>query len=289
MKPLYQKLIGCPDEGVVVKEIRGTACNCPWHCHPEIELVWVLRGHGYRIVGDNIRTLRPGDLVLLGPNLPHAYQHDANLPARSRVAHCILLQFEERALSSVLGLPAAASVRRLLHKAQQGLHVVSPAKARAAVLLTTMLKRRGLLRVSLLLELLDLLARSRSCRTISSPGFTMETPSRQQERIGKICRFVDENCHRPLPIGEVARLVHMSPGAFSRFFRSHLGKTFPSFVNDLRIGRACRLLLETDTPMTEIALSCGYPNLSNFNRQFLHRKKVSPRVFRQHMQGSAGA
>ena len=78
----------------------------------------------------------------------------------------------------------------------------------------------------------------------------------------------------------------MSEGAFSRFFRTHIGKTFPAFVNDLRIGRACRLLAETEMNVTEIALLCGYRNLSNFNRQFLQLKKGSPSDFRRQMRHS---
>ena len=95
MKPIYEKLIGYPDEGFIVKEIHGDACNCPWHCHAEVELVLVLQSQGYRIVGDNIRSLQPGDLVLLG-RIPHAYQHTDRLSSRPPAPTGVLLQFEER-------------------------------------------------------------------------------------------------------------------------------------------------------------------------------------------------
>jgi AraC-like DNA-binding protein len=84
-----------------------------------------------------------------------------------------------------------------------------------------------------------------------------------------------------LRLSEAAQLVHLSEGAFSRFFKTHTGKTFPCFVNELRIGRACRLLTETDETITEIAYGCGFANLSNFNRQFLRLRGMSPRSFRQ--------
>ncbi len=77
-------------------------------------------------------------------------------------------------------------------------------------------------------------------------------------------------------MAEVAKLIHMSEGTLSRFFRSHMGKTFPAFLNDLRVGRACRLLGETEMNITEVALSCGYRNISNFNRQFRRLKRVPP-------------
>ena len=148
MKPLYEKLIGCPDEGFIVKEIHGDACNCPWHCHAELEMVLVLQSQGYRIVGDNIRSLQRGDLVLLGPNLPHAYQHTDRISARPRAAHCVLLQFEERLWSGVLELPAMDGVQRLLQRAVRGLHVMDPTRKQVVAMLGEMLKLRGPRRIA---------------------------------------------------------------------------------------------------------------------------------------------
>jgi AraC-like DNA-binding protein len=284
MKPIYQKLIGCPDEGFAVKEIHGDDCNCSWHCHPEAELVLVLQSHGYRIVGDNIQSLQRGDLVLLGPNLPHAYQHKERLSRAQTPAHCVLLQFEEQFWAGMLDLPALTPVRRLLCRASVGLHIKGATRNHAAIMLQDMLKLRGLRRIGAFLSLLDCLSRSRTCLAIASSGFTTSLPVWEQERVDRIYQFIDQNYHRPLRLAEAARLAHMSEGAFSRFFRAHMGKTFPAFVNDLRIGRACRLLAETELPITEIALSCGYRNLSNFNRQFLHCKHLSPSDFRRRMQ-----
>ncbi len=176
-----------------------------------------------------------------------------------------------------------AAVRRLLRRAANGLQVLDPTRKQVVAMLLEMLKLRGPRRMATFLAVLDALAQSRSCRTIVSPGFTTSPTSYEEQRIGRICQFIDENYHRRLRIGEVAKLIHMSEGALSRFFRSHMGKTFPAFLNDLRIGRACRLLAETELNVTEIGLSCGYRNISNFNRQFRRLKRSSPRQFRRQM------
>jgi AraC-like DNA-binding protein len=286
VKPIYERLIGCPDEGFIVKEIHGDACNCPWHCHAEVELILTLQSQGYRIVGDDIRSLAPNDMVLLGPNLPHAYQHTDRFPTRSTPAHCLLLQFEERLWSSLLELPAMAPAARLLRRAANGLQIGEPARKQVAAMLLEMLKLRGPRRIATFLAVLDALAHARNCKTIASPGFTAALSSHEQERISRVCQYIDENYHRAVRIGEVAKIAHMSEGAFSRFFRSHVGKTFPIFLNDLRIGRACRLLTETDMNVTEIALACGYQNISNFNRQFLRLRKTSPSAFRRRIHRS---
>jgi len=283
VKPIYEKLVGCPDDGVVVKEIHGEACNCPWQYPAEVELVVGRQSQGYRIVGDNIRSLQRGDLVLLGANLPHAYQHTDPRRASSQPPHSVLLQFAERDWIGLFELPAMAPIRRLLRRASQGLEIVDPTRKHVSAMLLDMLKLHGAGRIAAFIALLDALAQSRSCHPIASSSFRASPHGREQERVGRVCQFIDQNCHRPLNLGEVAKTVHLSEGAFSRFFRAHVGKTFPAFVNDLRIGRACRLLTETEMGVTEIALICGYQNLSNFNRQFLRLKGIPPGEFRRRM------
>lgn len=283
MKPIFERLVNCPDEGFMLKEIHGEACNCSWHCHAEVELILVLRSQGYRIVGDSTHSLDRGDLVLLGPNLPHAYQHTDRFSASPQPAHCILVQFEEPVFAALFALPAMAPVRRMLARASNGLQFPKATRKQVAALLLEMLQCRGVKRIARFLGVLELLAQSRSAATIASSGFTARPTFHEQERVSRACQFIDENYHRPLRLAEVAKVAHMSEGAFGRFFRCHMGQRFPAFVNELRIGRACRLLAETDRPVTAIAQACGYSNLSNFNRQFLRLKGVSPVEFRRQL------
>jgi len=308
MKPIFEKLTQFPDEGFTLKEIRGPECDCPWHFHAEFELILVLQSRGYRIIGDKVTSLEPGDLVLIGGNLPHVYQpHDPVLSVEDEEkgaatscakhpkgrsgkrclsplppqAHCILIQFEDRCWSGLLQLPALAGVRGLLRRAALGLQVTGRTRDAVAAVMTRMPGLRGVQRITTLLTILDSLARSRSCRPIASPGFAGVHDPFDEQRVNRVCQFINDQLHRPIRLAEAARLVHLSEGAFSRFFRAHLGKTFPALVNELRIGRACRLLAETQRSVTEVALACGYTNLSNFTRQFLRLKKVTPRRFRE--------
>jgi len=286
MKATYEKLTQFPEEGFALKEIRGDDCNCPWHFHSECELILAAQSRGYRIVGDNVTSLLPGDLVLVGANLPHVYQHEDPISGPSAPPHCILIQFEEQNWSGLLQMPALAGVRGLLRRASLGLQFTGRTRDKAAGLMQKMLQQRGVQRINAFLAILDLLARARSARPIASPGFARVLSPHDEERVNRVWQFINEQYQRPISLREVARLVHMSDGAFSRFFRAHMGKTFPAFVNALRVGRACRLLAETELSVTEIALSCGYQNLSNFNRQFARLKKTSPRSFRRRLVGA---
>ena len=281
MKPIYEKLVRQREEGFALKTIEGPSFDCPWHFHSEYELILVIESDGCRVVGDSVEPLTPNDLVFLGPNLPHIYQNDGQTPGRGPLIRGVLLQFEESGWSALFAQPAFDAVRRLLRRASLGLSFSGTARDQAVGLLTQMLDLQGVPRVAAFLSLLDLLAQSRHARPLASPGFTTTVSPHDEERVNRVWRFIHENLDSALTLPAAARLVHMSEGAFSRFFHAHLGKTFPDFVNELRVGRACRLLAETPQKITEIALACGYRNLSNFNRQFARLKQCTPREFRR--------
>jgi AraC-like DNA-binding protein len=280
MKPVFQRLTTEPEEGFAFKEFRSAGFGCPWHTHPEYELILVIQGHGYRIVGDNFSRLSNGDLVLVGPGLPHIWQ---NTPAKNGGSvHCLLVQFEDEWLGErLLRLPAMEPVRRLLHRASRGLRVGGKTHSRVAGLMKQMTQVKGMDRFLIFLEVLVALAGSEDCEPIASPGFAANTTHFDQERMDRVFQFLNRQLDRTIRLSEAARIVHLSEGAFSRFFRTHAGKTFPQFVNELRIGRACHLLMEEDLNITEIAYRCGFTNLSNFNRQFRKLKSLSPHEFRQ--------
>ena len=288
MKPIFQKVMNAPDDGFAFKVIRGHSFDCPWHFHREYELSLVLQSGGYRMLGDHLAPLRPGDLVLVGPDLPHIYQNDERGPGRVPPVHALLIQFEEECFGdALLERPAFAPVRRLLKRATLGLHITGATRTRVAAMMQEMIGARALRRFIQFLGILDTLASSRECHTLASPGFRADDSPFDQERMDRVCRYINERLDQHIFLPELARVVHLSAGAFSRFFRAHTGKTFPRFVNELRIGRACRLLAEGELGITEIAFACGYENLSNFNRQFLRLKHTTPRAFRRTLKARA--
>lgn len=281
MKPIYQRLISAPDEGFAFKVLRAPGFDCPWHFHDEYELILVRKSGGYRLVGDNLKPLAPGDLVLIGPNLPHIWQNDEHGPGRHTPVDAVLIQFEEKFLGDWLELPAFLPVRQLLRRAALGLEIVGHTRERVSEMMVEMSRLRGLRRIVQFLSILDVLAHSRECRQIASAGFGGVGNPFNQARMNLVFQFINEHLDEPLSLPQLAELVHLSPGAFSRFFHLHTGRTFPAFVNELRVGRACRLLLETELPIGQIARACGFTNLSNFNRQFLRLKRLTPREFRR--------
>jgi AraC-like DNA-binding protein len=284
MKAIFQRLTTEPEEGFAFKAIRSSGFDCPWHVHPEYELILVLQGAGYRIVGDNISRLAAGDLVLVGPGLPHIWQDEPG-PGGRRSVHFILIQFEEECLADgLLRFPAMEPVRKLLHRAAQGLHIVGATRSRVSALMKHMTEIKGMERVLCFFQILAVLAASEDCRAIASASFAANSSLYDQERMDRVFQFLNRQIGQEVHLSQAAEIVHLSEGAFSRFFREHTGRTFPQFINELRIGRACSLLMESNLNITEVAYECGFTNLSNFNRQFLRLKGLSPREFRAQLQ-----
>jgi AraC-like DNA-binding protein len=284
MKVAYHQVTQTAQESFRVMELRGPGYQCTWHFHPEFQIGLVLQGAGHRIVGDNISPLEAGDLALLGPNLPHAWQFEASASGVRRELHAVIVYFREDSLGAdFLQRPEAAAIRRLLQRAATGLSVRGRTRRAAAALLTAMAAHEGFQRVLDLLQLLHLLAGSDELVPICSAGFLPKLPDQNGERLRKVCELIQERIAEPLHRDEIAKLAHFSPGAFSRFFKARTGKTFHDFVTELRIGRACRLLSEHEMNVTEVALACGFANVASFNRSFRRAKKVNPTEFRKRM------
>lgn len=280
MKLIFQTLTTGSEEGFAFKSIHTRHFECPWHFHPEYELILTLHCPGYRLVGDNITHLRRGDLVLVGARLPHVWQRDSHSGAAP--AHILLAQFEEKFMGDAcLKLPAMAPIRQLLRRAAVGLQFTGRTRDRVDGLMHAMAHTTGLRRLVLFLTALEAMATSREVRPIASAGFTAELNPFNQERMAGLLKFINDRIDQPIRLNEVARMANLSEGAFSRFFQRHTARTFPTFVNELRVGRACRLLAETEQSITDIALTCGFANLSNFNRQFLRLKHATPSEFRR--------
>lgn len=254
-----------------------------WHYHPEYELTWVIRSEGTRFVGDSIQDYAAGDLVLVGPDLPHCWHNDAGYEG-AQDPELIVIQFGKGAFGDgFLDLPEAAPVARLLAAAVSGLHFSGPVTNRVGELLRALMAQRGLVRTARLIEVLSVLAASTDVTPLATPEYhlngDMNPVSRQ--RIERVHRYVRDNLDGDISQAEIASSLGLSSPAFSRFFKSVTGKTFVSFVNILRVDQACRMLQDPSINITEVAMSCGYHNISNFNRQFLAIKAMNPTDYRQ--------
>ena len=280
-KASYEKIETMPGRSFAFREFDLPAFDSPWHFHPEFELTLITSGTGRRFVGDHIAEFAPGDLALLGPNLPHFWHTESSGDEGER-SRSLVVQFLPGFLGSeFFELPELDAVKGLFAEASRGLRFTGRTQERAADVLTNMATRSPQGQLLGLLDALDVLSRSPDVEVLASAGFAPALDTRTEERINRCQAFIFGHLDEPFRLDEVAAHMSMSPSAFSRYFKRAMGKTFSHFVNELRVGKACRILLETDRPVAKIAYECGFNNLSNFNRRFKELRGVSPRQFRE--------
>lgn len=272
MRARAERISTSPAASFIVKRRRDPRFDFAWHYHPEVELTWIVRSRGRRFVGDSIQDYRDGDLVLLGPNLPHTWHSE---PGRRHEA--VVAQFAPDFLGE---LPELRGVRALFERAARGLSFGGRTLKAVARILDGLEEVDGLPRLRALLEILERLAAARDVRPLSSRPYA-EPRKGDMERIDRVCGYLAERYAGDVGLAEAAAVAHLSVPAFCRFFKSRTGKTLVGYLNELRIGRACRLLMETERSVSDIGYDSGFHNLSNFNRRFRALKGVSPREFRR--------
>lgn len=253
-----------------------------WHYHPEAELTLIQEGSGRRFVGDHIGYFEPGDLVLIGPNLPHTWRTESvPLPGHGR-ARSLYVHFRSGWLEETSRcLPELHEIRKLLARAAQGLGFTGPEREPAARALQRLPGLSGLRRLTVFLELLNGLAESGGGEPLSGAGFAPLLDEWSCERIHKIHKHVYENFRGGIAHQDLARLVGLSPAALSKFFRRTTGRTITAFINEVRVSEVARLLIDSSDSVTEIAYASGFESLAHFNSTFRHLKQLNPSRFRE--------
>lgn len=288
MKPVFEQTPQRQWESFHCEVVRGPGYGATWHFHPEFQITLVLKSTGYRLVGDNITPLAPGDLVLVGSNLPHVWQQDPDARGSRLAVHAIVVRFQKTFLGrDFWEIPEAEPVHRLLKRAARGLRITGRTRDAVAARLECLVEAKGLARIAELLGILESLAQSRELQPIASAGFVPSLSSDDQSRMERVTAHIHAHLTGEIDRATVARAAHLSEGAFSRFFKLRTGKTLPEYVNELRVGRACRLLADEQRKVTDIALDCGFRNLANFNRRFREITRLTPRDYRRQLQRSA--
>ena len=288
VNPVFEKTPQRESESFHCEVVRGPSYNATWHFHPELQITLVLESHGYRLVGDKISPLKPGDLVLLGGNLPHVWHQDAPKKSTGPGVHAIVVRFREAfAGKDLLDSPEMTVVRKLFQRAARGLEITGRTRTAIAGRVEKLPQLSGLARLGELLGILDFIAHSPDLKPIASAGFVPNLSTDDQDRMQRITGYINTHLTEPIGRSEVAREAHLSAGAFSRFFKLRTGKSLPEYLNELRVSRACRLLADERRKITDIALECGFCNLANFNRRFRSITRMAPSDYRLQLRRSA--
>jgi AraC-like DNA-binding protein len=258
-----------------------TEFNFPVHYHEEYELNFIENASGVRrVVGSSIEEIDNLELVLVGPNIPHAW---FTYKCKSESIFEITIQFHRDLFQEVfLKRNQLNFIRNLFERSLKGVSFSRRTIERVAPRLKALAEKEGFESVLDLMAVLHDLSLSPDSRTLSDDiTYNTELIYNDSERVEKVVQFINANFSRTIRLAEAAELVEMAETAFSRFFKAKTGITFVDYLNDIRIGHASRLLIDTISPIAEIAQECGFTSLTNFNRIFKKRKGLVPKDFRE--------
>ena len=283
MKPIIERLNKGPKSSFVLQRDVYPHYPTPWHYHPEYELVLVLKSTGKKIVGDHMCDFSDGDLTFMGPFLPHVYHNDNTYYEKDSIltAEAIVVQFEEDfAGIDFFRIPEMESIKKLLDSSINGFSIVGDTRQVVSKKMNELFNLTGAQRIIELISILNILAETKEKVQIASLGYMNNFKFSGSERITKVCDYMMRNFASDLTLTQVAKIANMSPNAFCSFFKQRTRKTFVNFLNEIRVGYACRLLSEDQYNISEISYICGFKNLSNFNRQFKRTLNKTPILYR---------
>ncbi len=272
------------DKSFIVFREQGPFFPVPWHFHPEYELVQVTKSTGRRMVGDHIGYFDEGDLVLMGPLLPHVWVNDEQYihDKEENAADAIVVQFVENFLGEAfLEIPEMAGLKKIMNMSSSGLEIIGNTRKRINELMRKMLTASGLQRLSMLFSIFDLLATTKEYKILASPIFVNMTSLHESDRFNNITEYIMRNFDSEISLNQAASAANMATTTFCNFFKEHYRVTFMEYVTEIRIGHACKLLGNPTKNIVEAAYESGFNNLANFNRQFKKLKNMTPSEYRR--------
>lgn len=282
MKPILRKVDAGHNCSFSVREDIYPFLYNHWHYHPETELTYIRKGTGMRLVGDSMERFSEGDMILLGPDLPHLWRSDAQYFEGQRDLHieAIAIHFNENFWGShFLGLPELKPVKNLLNQSRRGIRIKGMINQQLIGKMEALLLASEAHRVSGLLDILQCIANSDEYSFLTTSGFNKASNISDHDKINSIYTYTLENFKRQVSMTEVAEAANINPNSFCRYFKTRTLKTYWQFLLEVRIGHACKLLIEDKMQVAEVCMECGFKNVSNFNRHFKNLLKMNPRQY----------
>lgn len=269
----------------VVFDRQKTGFDFPVHYHEEYELNFIENAPGIkRVVGDSIEPLEESELVLLGPNLPHGW---VGKNTDGRIIHEITIQFHKDLFDEkFLKRNQLSFVKSLLEYASRGVKFTAEAIRNIRPRLLNLSKKNGFDSVLELISILHYLSISKDMRMLASSSFIQDHVTSGNRRIEMAFQYMRNHYDKGINLEGLARQMSMTEASFSRFIKKRTGLTFIESLNNIRLGHASRLLIDTTMNIAEISFKCGFNNLSYFNRVFKKKYSCTPRQFRDNYTGT---
>jgi AraC-like DNA-binding protein len=282
MKPFLEKVPKVPGMSWAMLNRRlDDGIPFQWHHHPEYELTLTLNSRGQRFIGDHIGSFGDGDLVLVGPNLPHTWNSSERL-IEDRPHVALVMWFTADWADALCGRFAELKpIAALLDRAAGGLSFSRVVAAGARPLVERLFEEPEDERLLSLIRVLSTLARDADSMPLASLAFVPQRDGTDRGRIDRVLDYIHLNYASEMSISDLSDIAALSASGLHRLFRRHTHMTVSEYIQRLKIGEACALLSGSRKPVAHIADAVGYASLANFNRQFRAMKGMTPREYRR--------
>ncbi|MBI9107696.1 MAG: helix-turn-helix domain-containing protein [Spirochaetales bacterium] len=280
MDAKFEKVYPSPGLPFYFQKRVGRRLYFDWHYHHEYEITLIMRGSGQLFVGRNVVDYENLHMVLIGPDVPHAFASD--LDQSGAFFESVIIQFSKSRIGlEHLSRNEFPPVYRLFKRARDG--ILFSLKTTTAVLeiITSLEEDFGLPGFIDLLKIIDLLSKDEEDKILYADSESGEQPLAELTEIEKVRQLVFQNYYEDISLCDAADVANLSVPSLCRLFRRTMNTTFIKYLNAVRINAACKSLIQTDMPINAICFQVGFNNLSNFNRQFSIETKQTPRQYRK--------
>lgn len=280
MHPQLHKVSLNPQESIYVQVNMAASILKQWHYHDECEVLNIRSGTGRIFIGDHVSTFREGDVFLIGSKVPHMLRTDPSVDAFNP-DEIIFIHLCTSMLSSLISLPENRRFQEVFSRASHGIKISGSAAIGIAQLIKSSTYARETEKLIILLQVLNAISNSKEFELVSSTSLYLTFNNSDDTRLNKIYNFTLLNFQKTIPLQIVADLVYLCPHSFCRYFKSRTRRNYSSFLTEIRISHACKLLSETDYSIGVVSYESGFMNLSNFNRQFKIVKGRTPLEYKK--------
>ncbi|TGN41858.1 AraC family transcriptional regulator [Marinobacter confluentis] len=255
-----------------------------WHYYEEYELRYCPDFKGEVHIGDYCGPVPSSSIFLIAPNLARSWVRTTENPPGVKSHHdglsCAAF-FPGSAISNAQRLfPELNNLTSMMDDARFGLRFdLGPETTEIGTAISQLKEENGCKRLCSFLTILDRL-RHVSYQTLSSTTDTGESQSQRCEALDRALDYINRNFDQAIDLETVAGVACMSPSHFCRLFKATFNTGLIDYVNSLRTQRMCVLLARTNRSVSAIAMETGFTNLSNCNRAFKARMKMSPSKYR---------
>ena len=279
MKFIRQKIFVPESHSFMINKLDMSQNTDKIHSHRNYELNYIIKGSGQRFIGGSIARYESGDLVLMGPDLPHGWEVENS----KDIPESITIHFHEEIFDARLfKIPEFESLQRLLDKSNSGIFFQNIDHKLFGIHLDKLQSLYGFESMIQILVILNYLTQLKDTQILSASDYAWKKIQSESERINKVYDYILHNFHDGIKLKDAAEQINLSESAFCTYFKKITKKSFFTFLKEIKIGYACKLLSDSkDLNIAQVCYSSGFNNVANFNRQFREITNLSTREFRK--------